>query len=119
MFTEDLSLFLGDFAKPVAANGVNGYGIFDAPGEYLGPDGMMLIEGERLRCLSSEFGGLTYDDLITVDGVQYAVRDNRPIHDGVFCLLLLTKVAAAAENLITTLSGLNITTLAGVPLRTL
>jgi hypothetical protein len=104
MFTEDLSIFFDDFAKPVVANGVSGLGIFDMPGEYVDENGMALSNEYQVRCLKSEFGDLIYDDPITVDGQSYLVRTNRPLFDGVFCLLGLSKVDAVATY-ITTQTG--------------
>lgn len=94
MITEDLSIFLDpdDFALPVVANGVSGLGIFDMPGEYVDDNGMAISNEYQVRCLRSEFGDLLYDDPITVNGEAYLVRTNRPLFDGVFCLLGLSKV---------------------------
>jgi hypothetical protein len=35
---------------------------------------------------------LLYDDSITVDGQPFTVRDNMPVGDGQFCVILLTKL---------------------------
>lgn len=101
MFTEDLSLFIdvGEHAVPVVANGVTGSGIFDTPGEYIGENGIVLSTEYQVRCITSEFGGLGYDNAITVNGQSYLVRANRPILDGAFCLLQLSKVDVALSKL--------------------
>jgi hypothetical protein len=118
MLIEDLSIFLADFAKPVSANGVSGLGILDAPGEYVS-EGRAISDEYVLRVKTSEFGSLAYGNSVTVDGQAYTVREAPlKIGDGVFCLVLLT-LATVVETIITTLSGLNITTLAGDPLITL
>ena len=94
MFTEDLDLFIDqdEFAVPVVAGGISGSGIFDSPGEYVGDNGFVVSAEYQVRCKASLFGELIYDDAVTVNGQSYKVRDNRPLHDGAFCLLLLTKV---------------------------
>jgi hypothetical protein len=118
-FVEDPTDFLDDFGVTVTAGGISGLGILDMPGEYIGPNGQVITTEYVLRAEVSKFGALGYDSSITVDGSSYTVREAPLlIDDGIFCLLLLTKAAAAANN-ITTLSGVNITTLSGVPLVTL
>lgn len=115
-WVEDPTDFLEDFGVSVTAGVVTGLGILDMPGEYVA-DGRVITNEYLLRAETSKFGTLTYGDTVTVDGSQYTVREAPlMVDDGVFCLLLLTVVA---QNFITTLSGLNITTLAGDPLITL
>jgi hypothetical protein len=117
-WVEDPTDFLEDFGVSVTAGVVTGLGILDMPGEYVA-DGRVITNEYLLRAETSKFGTLTYGDTVTVDGSQYTVREAPlMVDDGVFCLLLLT-LAVVAENFITTLSGLNITTLAGDPLITL
>ena len=117
-WTEDPTDFLVDFGVTVTAGGTTGLGILDMPGEYLHNERVITNE-YLLRAEFSKFGSVAYGDSMTVDGVAYEVREAPLlVDDGTFCLVLLTKVATAVNN-ITTLSGLNITTLAGVPLATL
>jgi hypothetical protein len=93
---EDLRVFFDDFsAVPVAAYGVNGYGILDSTGEYIGPDDGRDSDEYAIRCLFAEFGSLLYGDAITVDSAPFKVRGNLPIDDGKFCLILLTKLEGA------------------------
>ena len=95
MFTEDPTDFLADFGVPVIAGAVEGLGILDMPGEYVA-DGRVITNEYLLRAETSKFGSLTYGDSVTVDGLNYAVREAPlTVDDGVFCLVLLTKVAAA------------------------
>jgi len=89
-FAEDQSIFLADFGLPVVANGVSGLGIYDAPGEYVGSDGAMMLSDPTVRCLGSLVTGLQYGDTITVDGLAYSVRENRPLFDGIWNQLFLT-----------------------------
>ena len=68
---------------------------------------------------TTTFGGLTYGDAVTVDGTAYKV-EHQPLRfdDGTFCRVPLV-LAPVTANRITTLSGLNLTTLDGRYLVTL
>lgn len=92
-FAESLVVFLADFGVSVTAGAVSGFGILDMPGDLVA-DGMIITTDYSLRCEASEFGGLIYGAAMTVDGVNYQVRENRLIEDGVFCEITLLKVAA-------------------------
>ena len=39
----------------------------------------------------SELGSLVFDDIISVDGTNYKVRQARKIDDGKFCIVSLNK----------------------------
>ena len=41
---------------------------------------------------TSELGSLVFDDIISVDGDNYKVRQARKIDDGKFCTVSLNKV---------------------------
>ena len=116
MFTEDLSIFLEDFGVSCTAGAVSALGILDMPGETVS-DGMVISTEYMLIAKASDFGSLLYGDSITVNGQSYQVRWVLPLDDGKFCQVALTLITAVT--LITTLAGLNITTLSGIPLRTL
>ena len=92
-FSEDLSVFLADFGVSVTAGAVSGSGLLDMPGELVA-DGMIITTDYSLRCEASKFGGLIYGAAVTVDSVNYQVRENRLIEDGKFCEITLLKVAA-------------------------
>ena len=95
-WTEDLTDFLDDFGVTVTANGTTGLGILDMPGEYVA-DGRVITNEYLLRAETSKFGSVTYGDSMTVAGVAYEVREAPLlVDDGVFCLVLLTKLAVAA-----------------------
>jgi len=117
-FTEDLDLFFADFGKPVTAGAITGLGILDSPGEYIQNE-RVIDDHPILRCQTSQFGSLGYKSPLIYDGQNYLVLEKPMlIGDGKMCLLLLESVTAppaAAENL-TTISGVNITTILGVPL---
>ena len=94
-FTENLDLFLMDFGVPVTTGAVTGLGILDMPSQVVA-DGMVLTTDYRLTVKTSQFGGLLYGDAITVDGVNYQVREAMKLDDGVFTELFLTKLAPDA-----------------------
>jgi hypothetical protein len=93
-------------------------GILDSPGEYIQNE-RVIDDHPVLRCQTSQFGSLGYKSPLTYDGQNYLVLEKPMlIGDGKICLVLLERVIApppAAENL-TTISGLNLTTILGVPL---
>ena len=110
-FAEDQSVFLADFGLPVVANGVSGLGLYDSPGEYVGVDGAMMLADPTVRCLASLVEGLQYGDTITVNGLSYNVRENRPLFDGVWHQVFLTGPATVAGGTrIVTQSGLALVT---------
>lgn len=83
MFAEDDSIFLADFGVPVVVPGrPAGSGIYDAPGEYIGPAGEIQQSDPVVRCLATLVLGLEYGDSVTVDGLSYTVRDNVALFDG-------------------------------------
>ena len=99
-WTEDPTDFLEDFGVSVTANGTTGLGILDMPGEYVA-DGRVITNEYLLRAEASKFGSVTYGDSMTVAGVAYQVREAPLlVDDGVFCLVLLTKVAVAISKLL-------------------
>jgi hypothetical protein len=90
--TEDLSMFLADFGVTVTSGAVSGMGILDMPSQVVA-DGMVLTTDYRLTVKTSEFGGLIYGAGVTVDGVNYQVREAMKIDDGQFTELMLTRLA--------------------------
>ena len=92
-FTENLDVFLADFGVTVTSGAVSGLGLLDMPGELVA-DGMIITTDYNLRCEASKFGGLIYGAAMTVDSVNYQVRENRLIEDGAFCNITLLKVAS-------------------------
>jgi hypothetical protein len=94
-FTENLDLFLMDFGVPVTTGAVTGLGILDMPSQVVA-DGMVLTTDYKLTVKTSQFGGLLYGDAITVDGVNYQVREAMKVDDGMFTELFLTKLAPDA-----------------------
>lgn len=89
-WTEDPTVFLADFGLSVSSGGISGLGILDMPGT-LTADGMAISTDYTLRCEASKFGSLAYGASITVNSVNYTVRENRLIDDGTFCEITLQK----------------------------
>lgn len=94
-FEEDLDLFLADFGVPVQVGGNQGIGILDVPAQVIA-DGMVLTTDYELTVRSDQFGGLVYGDGVTVDGVNYQVREAISVEDGKFTRVMLMKVAPPA-----------------------
>lgn len=92
MIFEELDLFLMDFGVPVTAGNVSGLGVFDMPSQVVA-DGMVLTTDYKLTVKTSQFGSLLYGDGVTVDGVNYQVREAMKLDDGRLTELMLTKLA--------------------------
>jgi hypothetical protein len=90
--TEDLSLFLADFGVTVTSGAVSGVGVLDMPSQIISGD-MVLSTDYTLTCRAADFGGLLYGDGITVDGVNYQVRETRKVDDGAFVEIALQRLA--------------------------
>jgi hypothetical protein len=96
MITEDLSLFLADFDVTVTSGAVSGIGILDMPTQVLAGE-MVLSTDYTLTARYADFGGLVYGDGVTVDGINYQVRELRRIDDGKFVEISLMKLAPDAS----------------------
>tara|TARA_R100000329_G_scaffold54642_3_gene49847 strand:- start:521 stop:799 length:279 start_codon:yes stop_codon:yes gene_type:complete len=90
-FTEDLDVFLSDFGQAVIRNGVSYKGILEQPDEIVA-DGLVMTTDYELTGKTSELGSLVFDDIISVDGDNYKVRQARKIDDGKFCTVSLNKL---------------------------
>jgi len=88
--SENLLAFLGDFGVSCTSGATTALGILDMPGQILA-DGMVISTDYQLTAKASDFGGLKYNDAITVDGVAYTVRETRLIDDGRMCEVSLMK----------------------------
>lgn len=91
-FTEDLDLFLADFGVPVSSGAISGIGILDMPSEIIA-DGVVLTTDYKVTVKASLFGELNYGATVTVDGVDYTIREVMKVDDGSFVELTLTKIA--------------------------
>ena len=90
-FTEDLDIFLADFGQAVIRDGVSYKGILEQPDEIVA-DGLVMTTDYELTGKTSELGSLVFDDIISVDGDNYKLRQARKIDDGKFCLVSLNKI---------------------------
>ena len=90
-FSEDLDLFLADFGVAVVSGAVTGLGILDMPSEIVA-DGVVLTTDYKVTVKTSQFGGLIYGAGVTVDGVNYQVREAMKVDDGSFTELMLIRV---------------------------
>lgn len=95
MFAEDLSLFLADFGVTCTAGAVTATGILDMPSQIISGD-MVLSTDYSLTARAADFGGLLFGDGITVDGVNYQVREVRKLDDGAFCEIGLQRLAPSS-----------------------
>jgi hypothetical protein len=93
--TEDLSLFLADFGVSCTAGAISALGILDMPSQIISGD-MVLSTDYSLTARTADFGGLLFGDGITVDGVNYQVREVRRLDDGAFVEIALMKLAPDA-----------------------
>jgi hypothetical protein len=92
MIADDPSLFLSDFGVSVTAGAVTGLGILDMPSEII-LDNQVITTDYTLTCESAKFGALLYGDAVTVDGINYQVRNVVRLTDGVFCTVSLSRLA--------------------------
>ena len=76
----------------IIAGAVTGQGFLTMPGQVI-LDGSVINTDYSLSVLSTQFGGLLYGDGITVDGINYQVREARKLDDGAWSELLLSKLA--------------------------
>jgi hypothetical protein len=81
---------------PVVSGAVTTTGMFDRFSEFV-LDGQAVSVENALTVKTSELGGLTYGDLLTVDGASYMVRhEPMRVGDGMLCIVPLKAVAGDA-----------------------
>lgn len=71
--------------------GASFVGVLDSPVDVIA-GGMALSREYMLLAKTSDVSATARGTSMTVDGVSYTVRENRPIDDGLFSELLLSKV---------------------------
>lgn len=91
MITEDLGVFLNDFGVSCTAGAVTALGILDMPTQVLAGE-MVLSTDYTLTARFADFGGLLFGDGITVDGINYQVREVRQLDDGALVEIALQKL---------------------------
>jgi hypothetical protein len=94
--TEDLGIFLDDFGVSCTAGAVTALGILDMPTQVLAGD-MVLSTDYTLTCRNADFGRLLFGDSITVDGVNYQVKETRQLDDGAFVEIGLMRLGPTSS----------------------
>jgi hypothetical protein len=93
--SEDLTVFLNDFGVSCTAGAVSALGILDMPSQVISGD-MVLTTDYSLTARAADFGGLLFGDGITVDGVNYQVREVRKLDDGALVEIGLMRLSPSA-----------------------
>ena len=89
--SNDLDVFFDDpYCVSATAGATTGKVFFDQPDQVLA-GGMVLSTDYQITAKASEFGTLTADDAITVNSVNYTVRETRLLGDGLLCEITLQK----------------------------
>lgn len=93
MAIQDTLAFLNvdEFGVTCSIGASSFVGILDSPVEVLA-GGMALSREYLLYAKTSDVSSAARGTSITVDGASYTVRENRPIDDGLFSEMLLSKV---------------------------
>ena len=93
-FIEDattLNVYLNDFGVSCTSGGTTALGVLSQPQTILAGDQIISTEYE-LFTLNSNFGALLSGASISVNSVNYKVREVQAEDDGVFCRIMLSKV---------------------------
>jgi hypothetical protein len=91
-FTETLDVFLEDFGKTCQVGiGSRFKGLLDAPADVIA-GGIAITREYLLTAKTSDVSSAPRGTSITIDSVEYTVRENLPVDDGAFSELLLSKV---------------------------
>jgi hypothetical protein len=93
--SEDLTVFLNDFGVSCTAGAISALGILDMPSQIISGD-MVLSTDYSLTARTADFGGLLFGDGITVDGVNYQVREVRKLDDGALVEIGLQRLAPSS-----------------------
>jgi hypothetical protein len=93
--SEDLTVFLNDFGVSCTAGAISALGILDMPSQVISGD-MVLTTDYSLTARAADFGGLLFGDGITVDGVNYQVREVRKLDDGALVEIALQRLAPSS-----------------------
>jgi hypothetical protein len=91
-FVETPDAFLADFGKTcVLGTGGRFKGILESPADVIA-GGVAISREYSLTAKTSDVSTVSRGTSITVDSVDYTVRENLPIDDAVFTELILSKV---------------------------
>jgi hypothetical protein len=95
MFSENLDVFLADFSVPCSKGATPFLAILDTPDESLGigiANAMSTMYEIRVKTSDVQLTNLLGGDSITVNGVNYKVRDTMLMDDGAFTRVTLTRI---------------------------
>ena len=90
-FTEDLDTFFIDFRDSVIYDNAEYIAFLDQPDEMIA-DGLVVTTDYQLTAKTSDLGALVFDATVTVNSVDYKVRNVKKIDDGTLCIVFLMKV---------------------------
>jgi hypothetical protein len=91
-FTEDLDAFFDTpgFTVPVVLGETTGVGYFESPSEIVA-DGLVLTTDFSVLVKTSAFSSVVQGDTMTVDSVNYTVREPMLLDDGKIMRVMLEK----------------------------
>ena len=92
-FQEDLDAFFDTpgFTVPVVFGSTTGVGYFDTPSEIIA-NGLVLTTDYSVVVKTSDFSSVSQGDTLTVDSVDYTVREPMLLDDGKIMRVMLEKV---------------------------
>lgn len=89
--SDDNDVFVkGEFGVYCVAGTKTGYAILSEPSQIMG-DGAVLFSDYAIRAKASDFGHLTANDAISVDGIAYSVRETMFDTDATLVTITLQK----------------------------
>ena len=91
-FTEDLDAFFDTpgFTVPVVFGSTTGVGYFESPNEIIA-DGVVLTTDYAVVVKTADFSSVARGDTMTVDSVDYTVREPMLLDDGKIMRVMLMK----------------------------
>ena len=92
-FTEDLDAFFDTpgLTVPVVSGATTSVGYLDSPTEIIA-DGLVLTTDFSVVVKTSDFSSVSQGDTMTVDSVDYTVREPMLLDDGKIMRVMLEKV---------------------------
>jgi hypothetical protein len=92
-FQEDLDAFFDTpgFTVSVVLGSTTGVGYFDTPSEIIA-NGLVLTTDYSVVVKTSDFSSVSQGDTMTVDSVNYTVREPMLLDDGKIMRVMLEKV---------------------------